>query len=294
MKVAFLYPPDDPHDALVGWVHALARHCKRHEVVHARDGHCRAWADVILLLTHGETHPRALCDLHIREAREFGVPVGVVHNWDTPGVPTPGDYPSFCWTQRALGNLGALYQPLTLVRQPVFPPVVPTHEGDDLLVATFGSIEPKKRMATMFRWARDREIPFRVYGPKELTELYGDYIGFLYGDGCPVHLYDWTEKVEDLAPLFQEVSHFLFVLPPSKDGTGGSPTNPRYAGFFNRPVIVVDDEDTCDRDGFYVYKSLEGIEREHLSGMKPPRLGLSPDEYVETLVWETLAYWEGK
>src|SRR5205823_4418607 len=99
------------------------------------------------------------------------------------------------------------------------------------------------------------------------------------------------EQVEFLAPLLEKVSHFLFVLPESRGGTGGSPTSPRYAGLFNRPVVVVDDEDTYEQDGYYVYRSLDHIRLGDLSTMTPPACNWSPDAYVGELVRQTLAYW---
>ncbi len=85
-----------------------------------------------------------------------------------------------------------------------------------------------------------------------------------------------------MTPRVEEASHFLFVLPPSKVGTGGSPTSPRYAGLFNRPVIVVDDEETFVSDGYHVYRSLDGIDPADLPDMLAPLYAWSPDAYLDT------------
>ena len=129
-------------------------------------------------------------------------------------------------------------------------------EPEEAALAREAGFDPDEIREEMADWARERNIKFTAYGPKELCEPYRDYIKFCRAN---VVLYPWAGHIEDLALCFQEVSHFLFVLPPSKEGTGGSATSPRYAGFFNRPVIVVDDEDTFERDGFYVFRSLEEI-----------------------------------
>jgi hypothetical protein len=289
VKVAFLYPCRSHEDALLNWVQTLARHCKRHEVRHAHDGQCRAWADVILLLTQGQEHHRELCDRHIRDAREYDKPVGVVHNWEAPGVPTPGPYPSFCWTAQAKRNL-ARYDPV-LLRQPVLPsrevgPVKGT------LLGTFGILEPKKNIHGMHAWAKSHGVPFRAYGivPPE----YEGYRVWLREGGCEVIPYRRRDTVEELADLFAAVSHWLFDLLPGKAGTGGSPTSPRYAAHFGRPVIVVDDEDTFRADGYHVYGSLGGLRPEHLGEMGPPRSDWTPDAYVDRLLWHTLQFWRGR
>lgn len=278
MKLAFLYPRDHPEDALASWVRALGRHA-HHEVVLATDGHGARRADVVFLLTQGDYHPRALCDLHLREMREYGVPCGVVHNWDQPAVPTPGHYPSFCWTRTAELRLAVQGFEPTLLRMPVFPPLVPP-----LLVpprvATFGRIEAKKQTVEMARWARQAGIPFTAFVPRPWQE---------YEYNFEVVAHPYFERVEDLAHLMAGVSHFLFILPPSKGGTGGSPTSPRYAGFFSRPVIVVDDEDTYREDGFHVFRLLDDIG--NLEAMQPPRYDWLPDAYLEALVSQTLSFW---
>ena len=290
MKVALLYPLRDGRDALANWARALARHCKHHEV-RLSDGRDVGAGDTVFLITQGENYPRALMDTAIAELTSLQIPFGVVHNEDNPGVPTPGEYPSFCWTERAKQNLAA-YRPV-LARQPVLPPCV-VYSPMPLYVSTFGIIEDKKQTRAMAHWCKQHDIPFTAFGPEALAAPYAGYLGDLERDGARYVLYPWQDHVEGLAPLFYRTSHFLFVLPQSKGGTGGSPTSPRYASAFCRPVVVIDDERTFEQDGYYVSPSLDELKPAALENMAPPWYHWTPDAYVDRLVAETREWWGGR
>jgi hypothetical protein len=299
-RVAFLFPGSGPHEALDNWVRTLARHARRHEVALARDPAACAGAGCALALTETNSYPRARVEADLRELARMGLPFGVLHNNDRDpadgrsGIPAPGRYPSFCWTARGRGRLRRRGHDPALLRQPVFGPLAAEPgAGAAPLVATFGHVEPKKRTFQMNEWAKRRGLAFWALGPDVLAGEYADYVADLRGRGCPVTLYPWLERVEDLAPLVARVSHFLFVLTEAKGGTGGSPTSPRYAGFFNRPVVVVDDEDTFREDGYHVYRSLEDVRPLDLPGMGPPSYAWGPDEYLDALVKGTLTFWGG-
>jgi hypothetical protein len=232
----------------------------------------------------------------LEELRQGGYPFAVIHNNDADatkgrtGIPTPGDYPSFCWTKRGQERLSA-HKPI-LLRQPVMPPIVPSVSGTgNTRVGTFGHIEPKKQTFEMNRWARRVGVPFVAVGPDVLEATYDVYYADLRSYGCPMRLHGWRDQIEELAPLVADCTHFLFVLTDSKKGTGGSPTSPRLAGLFNRPVIVVDDEYTFAEDGYYVYRDLGEIKREHLADMKLPKYDWSPDAYLDALTNRTLEFW---
>lgn len=294
-RVAFLYPGSHPWDALDFWVWSLWRHCKQHEVVLCRTpaDALRIEADTILALTETTAYPRLMIEADLEFLRDHKKVFGVVHNHSRgDGVPSGGFYPSFCWSKGAHRALHLRQPGVTLLRQPVFPPLIPGWQGDaPMLVGTFGQVEPKKQTRQMFQWAKMRDIPFAAWGPDTLANQYEWYIQDLRNSGCAVTIHLWQETVEGLAPLLSGVSHFLFVLTEAKTGTGGSPTSPRYAGFFNRPVIVIDDEDTFEADGYYVYKSLEEINKQDLAWMKPPKTYWSPDAYVGALVQHTQKFW---
>jgi hypothetical protein len=291
VKVALLYPGTGQTDGVKNWAETVARHCKKHDVRLPNSEDllaCRDY-DVTLLIASAATYPTATIDQDIGQLKGWSIPFGVIHNETNPGVPTPGEYPSFVWTKRAEHDLEE-YAPI-LARMPVFEPIVP-YEKKPLLVATFGAVEPKKMTWRMYDWARQVGVPFWAFAPSNLAAQYLSYIGGLRADGCEVRTYDWTDRVEDLSPLFTSVSHFLFYLPPTKAGSGGCSTSARYATFFNRPVIVVDDEMTCALDGYYVVDHLSLLRKRDLESMAPPLTDWSPDAYIECLATKTLEFWK--
>jgi hypothetical protein len=288
MRIDFLYPGIERHDALRNWVHALARHAPGHEI--RLDTVPVKGAEVYLFLTQARNYPRDVLDLDTMRVQSWGAAWGVLHNEDNPGVPTPGAYPSFCWTRRSQVMLDSQrYLGLRLARQPYLPPVVPW-EARPLHLGTFGHCEPKKGTLDMARWAKRLGLPFTVLCPEVLARQYDAYIGLVKGQGARVRVHPWADEVEGLAPWLREVSHLVFVLPAAKGGTGGSPTSPRYATAFNRPVIVVDDEDTLTGDGFYVYDSLPG-DAAGFEAMTPPGTSWGPQEYLDEVCERTLAFW---
>lgn len=295
MKLCFLYPGSHPYDSVDHWVRALGRFAPRDEVILSRSlDDCLAHQpDVALAITEATCHPGKDIDHELVVLMERKIPCGVLWNNDVNG-PTPGAYPSFVWTQRSCDNLKKAYQP-ALRRQPVFPPVVECAPLAPICVGTFGVIDAKKQIAHMRRWAERNELPFRVFGPDLPIGATGGYVEYLRcSHPATMVVHPWLPYVEHLAPLLKDVSHFLFVLPPSKGGTGGSPTSPRYAGLFNRPVIVVDDEQTFAQDRYYVYPMLDMIPAADLPGMQPPAYTWSPERYVEAIVEDTLKWWWGK
>jgi hypothetical protein len=224
------------------------------------------------------------------QMRDYGIPFGVIHNHDNPPVARPMDYPSFAWTQLAFNRLEATGHDPQLVRQPVLPRFLEPKRRL-LHLGTFGHVEPKKWMAPMAGLARRLRLPFTAVAPTVFAERYQHYIRLVEYNGGEVKLHEWVRGIEDLAPLVEDISHFLFVLPPSKDGTGGSCTSPRWAPGFGRPVVVIDDEDTFKADGVYVFRKLLDITREQLVTMQPPNCEWTPDAYVDALVEKTLAFW---
>ena len=285
-KIAFVYPGSEIHDALDNWVRALARHAQTYQIrlcrqaIEVQDDECG------LIVTEATNYPRKMVDCAIGLLRTKRIPFGVLHNNDS--IPTPGKYPSFCWTLGAYTRLEE-YNPI-LLRQPLFPAIVP-FEAKPLLVGTFGHVEPKKHIRQMHEWARGQQIPFRAFGCNPLIHQYADFIEKLLCQGCRISFHRWTETIEEWAERLQECSHFLFVLPESKGGTGGSPTSPRFAGFFNRPVIVIDDEWTFLQDRFHVFPSLEHLKKEALAAMEPPDYSWSPDVYLAAVLAHVDQFW---
>jgi hypothetical protein len=235
--------------------------------------------EIVLVVTEGKSYPTAKVDADIATLRANGKRFGVIHNNDNPGVPTPGDYPSFCWTELAHARLFD-YRPTT-VRQPVLPFIMEP-KARPLHIGTFGHIERKKATLDMARWAKRNSLPFTAFVPDVLTTQYRLYIDAVRSAGANVVVYPWAERIEDLAPLFTDISHFLFVLPLSKGSSGGSPTSPRFATAFARPVIVVDDERLLAQDGVYVFASLAAIQG--LEQMRLPDTSWGPEQYINELV----------
>jgi hypothetical protein len=302
MNVGFLFPGSDKYEALDNWVRTIARYCT-HTVSLAREPADCFDSDFVFVLTEGRTYATPDIDQDLADLRQMSrsdVHYAVVHNNDNPGVPTPGAYPSFCWTEQAKKRLAA-YSP-TLVRQPVLPPLImstpwtnpdgrPLTRGGDsmpLHIGTFGHIERKKSTYEMAKWAKANGLPFTAFCPEALAGQYSVYIDSVKRAGANVVLYPWADRVEDLAPLFADVSHFLFVLPRSKGSSGGSPTSPRFATAFARPVIVVDDELLLSKDGVYVFDSLDDIQG--LEQMRLPVTDWGPEQYIAELVKLTLAW----
>ncbi len=301
MNLTFLYPAIRPDDAIVEWIRVLTRHCHKHQVRFSPTLGTAVEADMVFLITQQDVYPPDAINADLWDLRKQNKPFAVVHNQDNPGVPMRSDYPSFCWTQTALRRLEA-YKP-TLVRQPVLPRVVEPKERP-LHLGTFGRIETKKQTREMVQLAVSLGIPFTAFTAKPLTRW---DVGLREKISCMKYIADlepaatvvvhpWLEKIEDLAPLCDQVSHWLFVLPPSKEGTGGSPTCPRYAAAFGRPVIVVDDEDTFLADGFRVVRDLQQITTDQMRRHMGPTMdwpGYYPEAYVQTLVDLTTKFWEG-
>lgn len=282
MNVAFLFPGSE-YDALDNWVRTIARYAGKFTVTLERTPEACRNADVVLLLTEARTYPRPRIDGDIVALRKMGKRLGVVHNNDNPGVPMPGAYPSFCWTEQSLKRLST-WNP-ALVRQPVLPPIMPPKERP-LHIGTFGHIERKKDTLAMARWARSQGLSFTAFCPDVLTQQYHLYINAVRAAGANVVMYPWAERIEDLATMFEDVSHFLFILPKAKGGSGGSPTSPRFATAFARPVMVVDDEQLLALDGIYVFESLDDID--YLGDMKMPRTAWGPEQYIGELVARVL------
>ncbi len=294
-KVAFLYPTKHPTDALVNWVHTIARFTYHYQVHLAITATEALKADYIYALT-ATCYPPSMLDADLRVLREAEtlrgrVRFGVIHNEDW-GIPAPGAYPSFCWTQTSKHRLIG-YSDLKLLRQPVLPRLAKQSTSFPNHFATFGHCEPKKQTLGIARWARSQGIPFTVFAPDVLLERYEEYIVRVRREGATVITHPWLDRVEDLGAMFtqHEVSHFIFVLPPTKGGTGGSSTSPRYATAFGKPVIVIDDELTLSKDGFYIYDTLEEIDCKRLQMMSYPLTVWSPDQYITELNTLTEAFW---
>jgi hypothetical protein len=281
MRIAFLYPRIAPHDALANWVATLARFSRKHVIYQARTVGATEKAEVVFVLTHGEHYERKWVNMDLWTLGLDKKPFGVVHNEDNPGVPGLGRYPSFVWTKQAQHRLADYYP--RLLRQPVLLPMMEARERP-LHLGTFGRLEPKKHVLEMAKWARDfAHVPFTAFGVREWAKEYSSYIDALR-HYCEVVLYPWKSNIEEQAAYFERVSHFLFVLPPSKGGTGGSPTSPRYATAFNRPIVVVDDEDTFELDDFLVRPTLTDISHDDLETARLPSTHWGPDEYLNALI----------
>jgi hypothetical protein len=290
MATVFLHPGGWRYEAIANWLSALARHCREHEV---RVGCCPADVrdgDVALAVATADLYLRDLLDQHLVALAGRGVPFGVLHNND--GVPTPGRYPSFCWTAQAV-RANRAYGP-ELVRMPVFGPLPGVDREmcpSATRVFTFGHLEPKKCVVEMALWARGAGLSFTVLTPNVLRGLYARHVKECWRAGASVVTHPWRDRVEDLASLVRPATHFLFVLPPSRGGAGGSPTSPRFAGLFGRPVVVVDDEDTYAQDRYHVFDSLGSIDPDALPGMRPPCYDWSPDAYVGHLRARVRDFW---
>jgi len=298
MNIAFFYPiPDQipdgdtfgtPYDAIVNWLDVLARHSSRHQVTHARRISDTLPADIVVPMTSTNYYlgNARRMDHDLEFLRQAGKTFVVLHhNQDVRVQPTPGDYPSAAWTKVACERLTE-FRP-QLVRMPVLKPIVEWERFARPVVGTFGHIEPKKRTLEMSEAMRAIDAHFVAFGPDLLAGRYADYISHLRG--FDVVLYPWRNRLEDCLELC-ECSHFIFVLiPPKHSATGGCPSAPRMATLFNRPIIVVDDEDTYRQDGYYVYDSLQDIRREHLDSMVPASTAWGVDEYLDRMVAVAIA-----
>lgn len=287
MKVAFIYPRRDPTDGIANWIAMLSRYNHLHMVEQATCAEEAHWADCVLAITHGEVYPRERIDRDLALLAEMKIPAGVVHNEDG-GVPAPGRYPSFAWTRRAQCNLVG-YSAI-LLRMPVVPRTVFTPRGDAVHLGTFGHCEPKKSTLQIAEWARDMHLPLTVFAPSVLSGLYAEYIAQVRGAGATVHIYPWHPRAEMLDALMAGISHFVFVLHGGKAGSGGSPSSPRAAATFGRPVIVIDDEDIFRADGYNVFGSLSDVHWTMLAGMNVPRYDWTPEAYVDALCYHTLTF----
>ncbi len=303
MNLAFLFPFKSPIDSIAEWVRTLARYTS-HEVRLVSTVAEAMKSDMVFPVTQQETYPAHRLNEDISVLRENGKPFGVVHNQDEPGVPHAGTYPSFCWTQQAKRRLEEVYHPI-LLRQPVLPRCVEPKERP-LHLGTFGRIEKKKKTLEMAQLAERLGVPFTVFaavpllswvniGAPEAWKL-NEYIQEVRKiPNVLVTFHPWLPQIELLRDIegVDKVSHWLFVLPESKGGTGGSPTCPRYATAFGRPVIVVDDEHTFCDDGFVVIPDLSTITRYSLGlpVMQPPSYTWTPDAYLSTLIAKTAEHW---
>lgn len=300
MKVAFLYCTSHPQDALVNWVLTLGRHTRKYEVellLRGRQDGFRGlydmegdWPEYVFVLT-ASCYPPHDIDNDLGLLLRSTVKVGVVHNEDW-GISTPGDYPSFAWTERSRRNLvgySAICCP-----QPVFPRIQEPRPWPMLHAATFGHCDPKKGIAALARRLNQLHIPFTVFCPWTLHDRYHDYIDAVGRAGATVIVHPWRDKVEELGDYFDraEVSHFLFFLSPSKGGTGGSPTGPRYATMFARPVVVVDDEpESIGPRELNVVAYPDQLERCHFENAFLASCKWTPDRYLDFLTWHTDLYY---
>jgi hypothetical protein len=296
-KVAFLYTTAHPQDALANWVATIARHARQHEIelllrtpykdYRSLNRLYGQWPDFVFIIASGAYHPAEVNE-DLGYLKLVGARAAVIHAEDW-GIPVLARYPSFCWTRTAQKNLVG-YDAM-LVPQPVLPrlfeaPSVPLHAG------TFGSCEPKKMTLHMARRLRQLDIPFTVFVPQPLTEHYKEYIGLVDHAGAEVVIHPWLEKVEDLNNLFFKhgVSHFLFCPVPSKGGTGGCMTSPRYATAFGRPIVVIDNE-IAEGEGFNTIASLDLLDQDVFDHACLPTVTRTPDVYLDELCQATARYY---
>lgn len=293
MKVAVLYPPgsgaklhDAHHDALVNWVATVARHCHRHDVLLVdRPQAAVAWrSDCVLALTSGRYSPDRM-DADLGDLRGYGMPTGVLHNEDW-GVPAMSPfYASFVWTYTSYERVYPFYQPLHLVPQPFLPRLQEPKERP-LLLGTFGHTEPKKHTLALARWARLNRVRMACLCPDTLAVEYAWYIERVRREGVSVTVHSWQERVEDLASLMDRIgiSHLIFVVTPTKGGTGGCATSPHYATAFGRPVVVIDDEpDLWDggAGGVFQVDTLARLDRGVLGDLIEANPSCLPDDYFD-------------
>lgn len=293
MNVAFLSRLSSDNDAVRHWVLQLGRHCKRHSVKWAPTVKEAASEDIIFVMATSDCSPRGMTDHTLAVLKHNDIKHAFVHNETKPAVPSPGDYPSFAWTRTAMRELVA-YNPV-LCRQPVFAPVVPARADVPWHLGTFGRIEPKKQTLSIAVWAQLNGIPFTAYVPEEMVGTYDWYVSQVDRVGGMVVKYNWAPYVEDLAPMMKDVSHFLFMLVPTKEGSGGSSTSARCASLFGRPVIVADDEPTFEEDNYLVLPpGLGTFSTEDLGKARLPDCSRGSDEYLDELIEHALAYWSNK
>jgi len=287
-QVAFLYPGEEPHDALNGFAQIVAENSPEFDVRIIRSPSEARESDVVFLLTEVSQYPLPRIDADIAELTKRQIRFAVIHNC---GSPTPGKYPSFAWTQTGMKMMAA--HQLQLVRMPVLPARVPLRTDIPFRVATFGHVEAKKKTLEMAARCREIGVPFEVFGPDTYAGQYSRYIESVRSGGTPVTVYPWRRDLLSLADYFKDVSHFLFVLPESKSNTAGSPTSPRWATAFGRPVIVIDDEPTFEQDGFTVLNSLEELTLDVLRDATLPNYEWTPAKYLEELTVRTKLFWGG-
>lgn len=265
----------------------LSEHSRKHSIVQTYNVLDIAEAEVALIVTASCIEGRADVDLAIAALSCAEIPFGVIHNETNPPVPSPGNYPSFAWTETAMRQLES-YSPI-LVRQPLFLPIVPRQVPLSPHFGTFGVAEPKKQTVELAQWAKSIGVPFSVFVPDDRrTNInYGDYLDAARQADARVIIYPWHDRLDYLAPMFDDVTHFIFSLVPTKSGSGGSSTSARYAPLFNRHVVVVDDEWTTEQDGFTVFPSMQSLydkSRGILGLTQPSFSNWDTDAYLDELI----------
>lgn len=277
MNVSFLYPGNREECSLAVTWQLYGRHAKRHNVQWDR---VPCSADFTIVVTVAEFYTRETIDRDVRTLQATGRPFIVLHH-NEHGQPTPGDYPSACWTKCQLAKLG-VYD-AHMIRQPSLPKLFPPHSGP-LMIGTSGVCEPKRGAREMYERMRQLGLPFVVHTPIAPNFEYArPYQEELERAGCRVVRHEWVERPEQCTWLL-DCSHFLFKLTGlMKTGlTGGSSMSPRQFVMFNRPIVLIDDEDTYAQDGFTVVPSLDDLRREHFNSV-PPSDTWGVDEYIEEL-----------
>ncbi len=274
---SFVYPgPPNPSDSLL---HSFARTGK-----YARRWHVEVVAvpniaaDLSIVVTTAAFYSRERIDADINRLTNSPNPFLVLQHNDH-GQPTPGKYASACWTQTSVWRL--LAYGAVLVRPPLLPPIFPPGEKHPpFRLATFGTIEPKKRMLDMYRRCREIGVEFTALGSPYPARQYQDYLIDLLVDGCPIRLSDQPlEKME----FMLDYTHFLFNNLGMKAATGGGALTPQQMTLFGIPICLVDDEDIYAQDGITVVPSLDALTPEVLIAARPARTDYGPDEYLDAL-----------
>jgi hypothetical protein len=287
IPVAFVYPSDFRADAVSQWIDMLGQHAQRYKVRSVRAIGGAVESRFIFLVTSASHYTREKIDAEIASLRQGHHSFLVLHHNDHE-QPTPGSYPSCVWTMAGRQRLETKYH-AAFVRMPVMPAIFPPHTGPTN-VGTFGHIEPKKRVLEMFQRCKDIGVPFVAHGPDTYQERCRSYHDLLRREGCRVEIHPWLGKLEECKWLL-ECSHFLFHLDSGKSkwdgrewsGYGGGSMSPRQATIFNRPVLVIDDEDTYRQDNFSVFADLKAVSAAWIKQAKLPRYDFGPDEYLDEL-----------